>query len=424
MTGVIELVSQLIGTPDVPFWAQTLVTRDGGSSWISNIDTAFVRVYYGDLVQIRDEHLVIASRLTNTTFHSDDFGANMEMIRGDITENLDILLTSPATQFRAVAFRDAFQKVDIQVSYDSGATFSLLTTLADTSYHVHSFKFKDSNEFWAVLGPRTDIKPLKRGKVLYSKDHGLNWTEVFPFDTIGTDWASAQFGIGTSFNGNEGLMLGKTPGTVYLINCVFKPKTPEHRHYGLLVTTDYGLSWRGDTTQHRDGYPYTDISLLRNSRGSELWQVSADSQTLGYSSDNGISWMHDSVTFRGNNIVQMLWKDSTHAYALSFTKKDSILTFWKYTEGSSHVEHLDNPHNRYFRMPSSLLLVGKIRVYALQPIDGEMAVYDVLGRLIWSKAVKASASEKLELDVPNTTGVFILAYTGGQGKQSERYIRQ
>jgi hypothetical protein len=173
----------------------------------------------------------------------------------------------------------------------------------------------------------------------------------------------------------------------------------------------------------RDGSPYLDISMFRNSHGSTLWLVWADSQTVSYSSDNGAHWVHDSATFRGNPVMNMLWKDSVTGYVLTFTK-DSTLTFWKYLLEPSSVEHLHNAPKRFIKLPSSVVTNGKMKLLALQALHGDVKVFDALGRIVWESSIIASKSQYIDLDVPASTGVYFLQYSNGNDRQTLRYIRQ
>lgn len=422
-SGVIVLASKRMGGSGPPQRTSIFVTHNGGTSWSLNVDTIYVRILRGDKAVVRNGHLLINSR-EGGILHSRDYGDSLEtMYKERPLGEYDFIAANPSTML--IASRpgnDSYQTAEVRISRDSGRSFELLSTLEDTSYNILNVRFKDTNEFWARLVYRFDLGSRKSGRLIFTTNQGMTWSDVYPFDISELRNGEASFGNGWVYYPYEGLSFGAESGTVYLLQNFIERQGKVVSQIDLLLTTDHGKTWTSDST-HTIGERYLmDVDLIRNPSGTNLWLVTGEKKTLAYSPDNAKTWHHDSTTFRGDSILHMLWKDSVNGYVLSY--KDSTVNFWKFVPGPSRVEHLDGYPTTFVRLAASVSSAGSLRVLALRPLSGEFSVYDILGRMVWRSPIAAATSEWIELDVPSSAGVYFLTYSQGTQRQTLRYVRE
>jgi hypothetical protein len=415
--GVIVLETQRLGGTPPPQKTSVYSTIDGGASWLLNLDTVSHPILYDDKVVLRDGHLMI-NCFIQATMHSADLGRSIIVMGREFVYDLDFMASSPSTLFRITKPTD--RSIDYVVSRDSGRSFSSIHKLEFADYNIMSAKLVDTNEMWVIIHGAFDGPVVKRRRLLHTMNKGESWRDVYPFDTSGVDGNLTAFG--NARKTLESMVLGSNPGSLYLLSNFYKIGTPEQRLFDLLFTTNNGDSWVGDSSHVIEADPIFDVDLLRNPDGSQLWLLLSNAQTLAYSPDNAKTWVHDSETFKDNPIHYMLWKDSVTGFAVTHTS-DSTLAFWKYIPNPSGVEHLDDHPKTYFKLASTVLKGEKLRALATQPLSGQFAVYDILGRMVWTGSVKAARSETLELDVPSLPGVYFLSYSQGSQRQSVRYVR-
>lgn len=425
MTGAIVLQTRPLGLS----FSQSRVfsTTDGGESWKSKFDTITAFGIHRDFgIALRGGLLILEG--WGGTILSNDLGDSMEVNQRMLEMDYDFYAASPSALFRLKAPLQNERVLEYAVSRDSGKTYSEISTLElPVEDFVLSARIRDSNEIWTITGGNSAISGPKLKRLHYSLDQGRNWQEVFPLHAFGTDTTGVRGG--NSFFGNggsstyEGLHPGSEAGSLYLVQNAWKGGTSQRILFDLIISTDYGQSWRGDSSHSRSESLIMDVEFIRNQTGRKLWLVTLDRQIVGYSPDNARTWVHDSVTFIDNPITDMLWMDSVSGYVLTHTL-DSTLTFWRFIPGSSSVEHLDNNTRSYFRLPSAVARNGRLRVLAVQPLAGEMMAFDVLGRVVWKRSVYAAKSELLELELPSFDGVFFLSYFSGFLRQSVRYVQE
>jgi hypothetical protein len=425
MTGAIVLQTRPLGLS----FSQTRVfsTTDGGESWRSRFDTITSFGIQRDFgIALRAGLLIVEG--WGGTILSDDLGDSMEVNQRMLEMDYDFYAASSKALFRLKAPLQNERVLEYTVSRDSGKTYSEISTLElPAEDFVLSARIRDSNEIWTITGGNSTVSGPKLKRLHYSLDQGRNWQEVFPLHAFGTDTTGVRGG--NSFFGNggastyEGLQPGSDAGSLYLVQNAWKGGTSERKFFDLIVTTDYGQSWRGDSSHTRSESLIMDVEFIRNPSESKLWMVTLDQQIVGFSPDNALTWVHDSVTFIDNPITHMLWMDSVRGYVLTHTA-DSTLTFWRFISSSAHAEHLDTYPGSYFRLPSEVASNGRLRVHALQPLAGELIVLDVLGRVVWRRPVYAVKSELLEFDLPLRLGVYFLTYTAESLRQSARFVQE
>jgi photosystem II stability/assembly factor-like uncharacterized protein len=422
--GVIVLETQeLGGSVPRPVKTMTYSTNDGGKNWELALDTMYCPMlnsngYPPEQIVLHGDHLVV-NQLWGATSHSDDFVNSFKVFYRDFLRELDFRSTDPATLFRVTQSYQDNHKAEYIVSRDSGKSYSNIFTLESSKFHsINDVRIRDTNEIWARLLASNQGDSSKASRLIYTRDQGKNWIDVYPFDT--TKMRSSNMTFGNSDLPNEGLIHGAEPGSFYLLQ---NWSTLRKSYIDLLYTTDYGVTWHADSSHTHKSSPYFDHIFLRNPAGSKLWTFFTDMQTVAYSPDNGKTWAHDSVTFKGSQIKNMLWKDSVTGYILTFSK-DSTVTFWSFVPGASNVENHINHNKDFFRLVSSVANEGNIRIRAVKPLAGKMSAFDMLGRIVWSKSVHAERSETIELDIRSTHGVYFLNYSEGEQQQTARYIQE
>lgn len=425
--GVIVLKSQRLGGFPPPHRTTVYATLNGGITWDAKIDTIYHSLVPGGVAAVLHNGLLVMNSFGGATTVSTDLGDSIEVINREPELEYDFHSPSAETLFRLKGPVQNERRLEFAVSRDTGRSYTAVSVLQlPEDDLILSARFRDSNEIWVSVvnsPPSPSLRKLRR--LLYSLDQGANWNEVFPFgslDTAGVNANNSFFGNGGS-SVYEGIQPGAEPGTLYLLSNSWKSNTPERKLMDLLLTTDYGKTWTGDSSHVIPDHPYIDVEFIRNPVGSKLWLLLSNKQTLAYSSDNSKTWVHDSVTFRGNPITHMLWKDSLTGYVLTYSA-DSVLAFWKYIPGRWSVQHLDDPPKPYFKLQSTVLTIGALRAMATRPLAGQFAVYDILGRMVWSADVTAARSESIELDVPSLAGNYFLVYIQGFQRQSVRYVHE
>lgn len=419
--GVILLQPQRIGLKTHA--TSILFTTDLGESWVLHRDTIpLIDVGVGDKIGVRGDAVTILSHF-GTTLRATSYGDSVEILaRRSSSYEYDYYLL-PAARHLVARSPEADEHIlEIMVGADTGSEYSVLstTTLASDDF-IGKLRFQDSTQIWMTVfnAPGGGGLP-KLPRLLYSSDRGVNWKDVYPFDTTGVNGSNSSFGYGSTIP-YEGISPGYESGSVYLLYNFYKAGTPESRTLDILFSTDYGKTWTGDSTHVISKKPYVDVELIRNSGGRNLWLVLGNRQTVAYSPDNAKTWLHDSLTFKGTRIVSMIWKDSVTGYVLTYST-DSTLAFWRYSTGPSSVEHYDNYPSKIFRLRSSFAISGHIKLQALQPVTAKAIAYDIMGREIWKGKVQASTFETLELELPNIPGVYFFTVQQGTNRQSLRYL--
>lgn len=418
LTGVISLESQQVFLFPGSAFLRIYVTFDGGATWQMRWDTVTTAITPGDEVALRNGHLLINSWVGGT-LHSSDYGHSIETFWQPASYQLDFFAAAPSTLMKLDrANWIDFDTIVVSVSRDSGRTFSTLGRYNDTSFYVVNAWFRDSSEFWLNLQYRNDLKPRKSNKLIYTKDQGASWFNVYPLDTAGPLGTNNMLaGLGSY---REGLVFGVTPGVLYLLGNGYWLPDRGFSSWDFLVTTDDGASWSGDTTPWSHPTRMRNGTFMRNSHGTHLWFVHKGSQTIAYSADNGSTWDFDSVTFKDNPIRQMIWKDSVSGYAISYSK-DSTLTFWKYVPDAARVEHIPTSR-KYMRLVSTVASRGTLRVVAMRDLSGSLEISDVLGRVVWTGSIDATRAQETSITVPASPGVYVLRYSGRTGSQSISYV--
>jgi len=268
----------------------------------------------------------------------------------------------------------------------------------------------DSNDVWTeegnTLGKTGFVDSPK--VILHSTNGGITWQSFDAFD-------SARYRPWV-----QDLFVNPKAREVFC--------TVNYSHIDYAYSSDYGTTWRIDSS-FSGSSDYEKTWRLGSKVGGVLWRmanpapgilwamiggsgyssveifpqrdaIGADSnyysRKIGYSSDNGKTWLIDSTTFLGDSLEEMHWLDVRHGWIASWSHDSLFMWYYDADATSGVVEH-------YFHTNSvaySLLYPDPVSstLYVDAPgLSGPVLVFDVLGRVVISSVLPSS--DKMQLDV-------------------------
>ncbi len=299
----------------------------------------------------------------------------------------------------------------VESSQDTGNSFQLLSAAKSTDkYLFFAGVMDDSLNIWALVRDSGTLNT----SILRTTNGGLNWQESYPIDTT-----AGRFLIhSNSYFGNE------DPNAFYLRNFTYVDKShAEISLFDLLYTTDGGNNWEVDSSNHRR------LAFATSSGKDRIWAFIGMRDftnrylcdTLAYSPNNGKTWYYDTESIRGDSVVSMMWKDSTHGYILSY--KDSTITFAKYIPPSNDVIVTTMPYLAFNLTPT--ITTDIIHLTSYQAFNGTISFYDILGRLQMQSAMTFSNNEEKDLSLSGLSrGMYFVTYSSGGMSNFARIIKE
>jgi hypothetical protein len=382
-----------------------LRTTDGGSHWLSLIDTSTLAVRYGKSLAM---NYYLPNYIVDVTSYdarfSTDTGKSWENYIGYNLTGYAATIKSPST-YHLFATDISLSTGRFITSADTGKSYDFYGDgLYLDSDIISSVSMPDSNDVWV-----TTFGSSKQ-HLFHTDDAGLTWNELYPFSPVDTE--NCKYGV---------LLAGATKGTIYLysteyLNNLIGSGTPIERSIALIYTTDNGVNWSADTTNH------TKFTLLQNSGGEELWGIVDGTRTIAYSSNNGKSWAYDSTTFKDEPIWLMYWKDISHGYILTY--KDNTTKAYRWIRPSSVIE------NKVFFTIQDLKIFPVIASEIVKlvpriPLKGALEIYDMLGRQHLSRNIVWDEKQIQTIDVRSlSSGVYLLVVRTERDVSSVRFIKE
>ena len=280
------------------------------------------------------------------------------------------------------------------MSNDTGKNFQYIGLPDSTFQTTVSACIQDSTNVWYG----SYIHGEKLMHLHHTTDAGQTWKEVFPV-------------ADTSLLGKFSFVIikGVSKNSIYLAS--YGSIEILGQSYDFLATTDDGITW-GGSWSNNGNILYNGIlnPVLQNSNGKELWCVLSDHHTIGYSSNNGTNWIYDSVTFKNDSLVDMIWRDSSTGYIFGY--RDSTITLYTHSEHNS-VHYIVNYLNAPFKISPSITS-DLIHLIPLHPLNGEIFIQDMLGRTILHEHLNVDEGTPVEYSLSHfASGVYYVGYYSG-----------
>ncbi|MFI5264117.1 MAG: T9SS type A sorting domain-containing protein, partial [Candidatus Kapaibacterium sp.] len=347
------------------------------------------------------------------TEYTTDQGSHWRLIRGRNPDYsfLSGIVYSPPT-FYELCTTQKNHTAFTESSLDTGNTFQLISNPFAIGKDPFQGAFMhDSMNIWALI---TDSVSSSTS-CLHTTDGGLHWSRSFPADT--TEGKNLIYS--GQFFGNEDL------GSFYIRNSQLVDSNYRHElsWIDLLFTTNGGTTWQADSSNHRR------LPFATSSGKNKLWGFIGirDNHyrylcdTLAYSPNNGKNWYYDSESIKGDSVVFMTWKDSTHGYIISY--KDSTITFAKYIPLSSEVIVKTFPYLAFNLSPT--ITSDVIHFTSYLAFNGTISFYDVLGRLQIQKTLVFANGEEKDFSLSGlSSGMYFITYASGNMYNSARIIKE
>jgi hypothetical protein len=397
--------------------SRVYITSDGGVTWTKHAARNSVLWDLEGLKYITPDFA--AGFYSYGTVYTTDQGFHWHFIHGRNPQYqfLSGIVYSPSTFYELSTpninnFYPGDSPAFVESSLDTGNTFQLISnTFAAGNAHFEAAVMHDSMNIWALISDSVSSNT----SCIKTTDGGLHWNRSFPTDT--TDGKTLVFS--NQYFGNE------EPGSFYLRNSTVIDRSHKYviSQFDFLFTTDGGASWQADSSHHGR------LPFLTSSGKNKLWgfigtrdqHYHYHCDTLAYSPNNGKNWYYDTESIKGDSVVFMTWKDSTHGYIISY--KDSTITFAKYIPPLSEVIGKTMPYLAFNLVPS--ITTGIIHLTSYQAFSGAISVYDVLGRLQMQKALVFSNGEEKDFSLSGLpSGMYFIVYASGGMYNSARIIKE
>jgi hypothetical protein len=361
-------------------------TIDGGKNWslFGSTDSGY-HMFSGvthslQLLTKRDIYYAGASA---------DFWSSSDSGR---TFQLDLCPWSPTNFIAGTMFTPGFGKVivgnpqpsfQVYETYDSGLSFTTLSGTSSITGQCNDALFLDSSN-WLVA--------LNYKNILRTRDGGLTWDTV-----LNPNQVSFYKEALTSTNRSR----------VYVTGGLFNGKGYSASYF---ESTDTGNTWRADSTIYGNR-----IARMASPSPGKLWalvrtSLQSPADSLFYSSDDGLNWAKDSVTFIGKSLLDIVWPDSNHGYI--FAQNGDTVLVYRYVTDQSGVSEttfkMDQLSIFCYPNPTSSIL-------NIVSSTGLLSIFDPLGR---SYEVKQTGNT---LDVSSLpSGVYFVS----DGHSRAKFVKE
>ncbi|TGD57246.1 T9SS type A sorting domain-containing protein [Flavobacterium humi] len=384
-------------------------TTNGGTSWTPGaIDVG------NPILRITNISAVSATTAWAGAFdEADGLGGVWKTTDGGVTwtqQNATAYTTAGSSWFNMVHFFNANNGItmgdpagtefEVYRTTDGGATWSApaaasIPNPAAGEYGYNGGVVAAGNTLWFTTN---------KGKLYRTTDMGVTWTKLN--GPVGlNDFGSAAINGKPYFsNNNNGIIIGTLDSGAT---------------YKLWKTTNGGTTWDAGAT-YTAAYrsvsyiPGTNTLVGTGSTGTGPATI----QYSGVSYDNGTTWTQIDT---GTQRTSVSFLNGTTGWAGGFTTSSFVGGIYKYTGTSLGVADFNttsefnvypNPTSGLVKLSSSLNTVSNV------------AVYDVLGKQVFTKAFSALNNE-VEVDLSSlNTGVYFLKATANNGGvQTIRIVR-
>ena len=285
---------------------------------------------------------------------------------------------SPGTSFRTTTGDFTNKSINVEVSRDSSITYDFNTVYSAKSwlfsYYFKDAIFLDSLTILASMG-LANYQPI----YFKSTDGGNSWTEFFITNKENY-----------LLDGSQHFVKGLNGTSLYIVG----PQGNQHPEVDFFYSTDIGNTWNLDSTHKGTIY------RLANPANTELWgfvgkhiyEYAKDlvalvenkgkpfADTLAYSPDNGKTWYHDTHTFIGDTMVQMLWLSGTNGFIMTY--RDSATFIYKFHQTSGVKEPQPAIGSDIMDLIPDVLHTNSVRISLAHKEHAEVILYDIMGRTI------------------------------------------
>ena len=369
----------------VGFGGSFITTMDGGKSWniadsVPVFSNGFVEPFLHAVSCTGQSKAIVAKsncdqlELDGDSIYQADCPEDSPDSSFQTYTPLDQKMYDTSYGFRFVQMSQRGSILDvayISVTHDGWRTYasfgdSLIGTELSTQSgggesEIGGATIVDSNEVWVDV----------HNTIYRTTNAGTTWDTILPL--VGTPYSNSQANI-------YDFIVNRATQEVY----AYVGSNP----IDYLYSSDYGKTWQIDSVFK--GH----IASIYMVAPHVLWATihedgsgSTPIRWVGYSSDNGTTWLVDSTTFKSEDSIidKMYWLDDRHAWIVAnnsipapYTDSDNANSIWYY--------HADENAN----VQTSIVGIkyGTIQVYPdpatnvlyLNEMDDALEIYDPLGR--------------------------------------------
>ncbi len=264
----------------------------------------------------------------------------------------------------------------------------------------------DSNDIWIGKGDGVHPYGTPTTLLLHTSNGGMTWNSIDAFDSARYQPQVLSISINSKTREIYCMMNGSSLDFAY--------------------SSDYGKTWQLDSTYGTIGYIDSTIPKrfllnvwrMANPAPKTLWAMFGEgggnvigdkppdatfgpyndndySRTIGYSTDNGHTWLIDSTTFRDDSLEEMHWLDARHGWIASWSH-DSLWMWYYDADGTnSVVEHHQHSTPAYSLLyPDPVSTTLKVDAPGL---SGQIVVEDILGREVLRSNLPRSGQAELDV---------------------------
>lgn len=237
-----------------------------------------------------------------------------------------------------------------------------------------------------------------RGRLFRSTDKGLNWTAI--------STPVADFGGGTTTT-TTGEFAFKDDNTGIIERGNYTGAPPVYTSLTLFKTTDGGATWNDITPAMTPATMvyYGDISYA----GSMLVSAGSSTGNFGssFSNNDGTSW----TTIDGASHTCLEFLSSTVGFSGGFTTSATVGGAYKFNPSLSVADFNNTSEFTAYPNPTT----GIVKLSSSINTVSDVAVYNLLGKQVYTKAFSALNNE-VEVDLSSlNTGVYFLKATSNNG---------
>ena len=270
----------------------------------------------------------------------------------------------------------------------------------------------DSNDVWAADGGSF-------GKTTMKIYHSTNGAETWDTSVIS----------GNNQTQIESFCVNSKTREVYFLNNLLP--------YDYAYSSDYGTTWHLDSTfglrlwRLANPVPGVLWAMLGESgpgwNGSEIDVIPggmankgspADySRRVGYSSDNGKTWLIDSTTFLHDSLQEMHFFDARHGWIASWSHDSSFMWYYDPDGTSGVIEDKSVIASQEPALyPNPVTETLTVRTDGQR---GEVKIFDMLSREVLRATIPASGEARVDVRQLAPGGYFLVA-----GSVSSRFIKE